>query len=205
MATESAGPVTRPSLLVRLRDAQDVESWRTFVQVYLPLVLSYCRRRGLQDADAADVSQDVLAELARAIRTFEYDPRRGRFRDWMGTITRRKIARFHHQRSRGAAAPAATLVDLENTVAAEPDPEWTEEFHARILQVSLERIRPHFEERTWQAFEKVWLDNCPALETARALDLPIDMVYVAKSRVLKRLREEVLLLAEDIPLLVPLD
>src|SRR5262245_51158989 len=85
---------TRPSLLVRLRDAGDSASWQTFVDLYGPVLYRYARRRGLQDADATDVAQEVLAEVARCIRAFEYQPERGRFRDWLGTVLCRRLARF---------------------------------------------------------------------------------------------------------------
>jgi RNA polymerase sigma-70 factor (ECF subfamily) len=195
---------TRPSLLVRLRDARDAESWQLFVDTYGPLVYRYARRRGLQDADAADVMQEVLAEAARCLPTFEYQPERGRFRDWLGTLTRRRLSRFFRKRA-GAEAGGAEADAAVEEAAAAPDPEWTDEFNAQVLQVALERIRPHFEAPTWRAFERVWLEDRPAAEVAREVGIPVERVYVAKSRVLKQLREEVLLLAEDLPQLAPLD
>jgi RNA polymerase sigma-70 factor (ECF subfamily) len=196
---------TRPSLLVRLRDARDEASWRTFVDTYGPLLYRWCRRQGLQDADAADVGQEVLAEVARSIRTFEYQPQRGRFRDWLGTLTRRRLIRFLEQRGRGATAGGGEAEQALEQESAEPvDPEWTAAFHAQVLRVALDRIRPHFADPTWQAFERTWLSGRSAVEAADELGLPIEAVYVARCRVLKRLEEEVLLLAEDLPHLVPL-
>ena len=74
--------------------ATDAEAWRTFVDLYLPLVFRYCRKRGLQDADARDVTQQVLANIHRAIEGFQYDPNKGKFRNWLGTITLREIMRY---------------------------------------------------------------------------------------------------------------
>ena len=102
MCEPETGP-TQPSLLLRIRDASDEESWQTFVSIYAPLIYRSCRRRGLQDADAADVGQDVLAQVARSIRDFEYQPGRGRFRDWLGTIVRHKVCRFLRNEGRGGA------------------------------------------------------------------------------------------------------
>jgi RNA polymerase sigma-70 factor (ECF subfamily) len=201
MSEFTGAPNTRASLLVRLRDVQDAEAWQTFVKTYALLVYGYCRRKGLQDADAADVTQAVLAEVLRAVRgRFEYQPQRGRFRDWLGTVTHRQLLRF--QRNQGWAGAEADGLD---EVPAAADAAWTEEFNARVLQVALERVQPHFEASTWRAFERVWLEHQPPLEAAAALGLTIDVVYAAKSRVLKRLREELLLLAEDLPQCVPLD
>src|SRR5437763_1051653 len=105
-------PVTRPSLLVRIRDSRDREAWSQFVDVYAPLVYGFARKRGLQDADAADLSQDVLRAVAGAAARFEYDPERGSFRGWLLTVVRNKLRNFlaararHHQGSGDTSAQA---------------------------------------------------------------------------------------------------
>jgi RNA polymerase sigma-70 factor (ECF subfamily) len=199
--TDPAPSQTQPSLLVRLRDVGDAASWQTFVDLYTPLLHRYCRRRGLQDADAADVAQEVLLQVAQSIRTFEYRPERGRFRDWLAAVTHSKLVRWWAKRGPEAAG-GAEADDLAEVPAA--DAEWTAEFNAHVLRAALERARPNFEPDTWRAFELQWLGNRSAAEAAAELGLPLTSMYVAKSRVLKRLREEVLLLAEDLPQLVPL-
>ncbi len=186
---------TKPSLLLRLRDARDALSWSEFAAIYGPIIRGYCRRRGLQEADAADIGQDVLAQVAQSVRSFEYQPARGRFRDWLGTVTRNKIARFHEVQGRAARAAVAT----ERPLAIAEDPEWSAEFHARILDAALARIRVEFEAATWNAFDRVWGGDHAATEVARDLGMSLDAVYSAKSRVLRRLREEVLALADDLP------
>jgi RNA polymerase sigma factor (sigma-70 family) len=193
---------TRPSLLLRIRDAGDAASWEDFAAVYGPIIRGYCRRRGLQEADASDVGQEVLSQVARSIGGFEYLPTRGRFRDWLGTVTRNKITRFLENRGRdGPVLPIdETTARLEDS---REDPEWTAEYHARILKVALERIRDDFEARTWDAFERIWGRDHPAPEVSRDLGMTIDAVYAAKSRVLRRLRDEVLALADDLPGLPP--
>src|SRR5262245_30775776 len=84
-------PDTRPSLLIRIRDVQDRAAWRQFVHIYAPVVYCYARKRGLQDADAADLSQDVLRAVVTAIGRLDYDPQRGSFASWLFTIARRKL------------------------------------------------------------------------------------------------------------------
>ncbi len=203
--TDSASRQTPPSLLVRIRDARDAESWQTFVDLYAPLIYGYCRRRGLQEADAADVSQEVLLQVARSIRGFEYQPERGRFRDWLGAVTRGKVVRWRERQGRAVNGAGGTGDDPLAAVAApDADPEWAAAFNGHVLRAALERTRPHFEPATWRAFELEWLGDRPAAEVARTLGVAVTAVYVAKSRVLKRLREEVLLLAEDVPQRVPL-
>jgi RNA polymerase sigma-70 factor (ECF subfamily) len=196
---------THPSLLLRLRNTTDAEAWQTFVQVYAPVIYGYTRKRGVQDADAADITQDVLTRVSRALRTFEYQPLRGRFRDWLGTVTRHQLLRFlDRQQRQQQVVGDGRAADLEQAIAPEADAEWTAAFHAQLLRAALERIRPHFEADTWRIFERVWQENRPALETAQEVGVTIDKVYAAKMRVLKRLREEILELAEDLPQCVPL-
>src|SRR5262245_26403774 len=84
-------PSTRPSLLVRLRDVGDQDAWRQFVRLYAPVVYAYGRRRGLQDADAADLTQDVLRAVLAAAGRFAYDPRRGSFRGWLFTLAHHRL------------------------------------------------------------------------------------------------------------------
>ncbi len=192
---------TKPSLLLRIRDAGDGAAWGEFADLYGPIIRGYCRRRGLQEADAADVGQEVLAQVSRAIGAFEYEPVRGRFRDWLGTVTRNKIARFFEVRGREDAAAGGGSADLVEAIAE--DPEWSAEFHARILEAALARIRHDFEPATWTAFERLWAGDHRAPDVARDLGLTIDAVYAAKSRILRRLREEVLALADDLPCALP--
>ncbi len=95
---ESASHVrTRPSLLLRLRDRTDAQAWGTFVDLYTPLVYRFCRRRGLQAADAADVAQEVMTQVMRSIGGFTYDPSVGRFRDWLGAVVRTHVGRLHRK------------------------------------------------------------------------------------------------------------
>ena len=201
MDNDASSLHTRPSLLVRIRDPQDAASWRQFVELYTPPVLRYCRLRGLQDADAADVTQEVMAQVARSMRSFRYAPERGRFRDWLGTITRRKVNRHLAKRNLGTSGAGGdnSTDAIENPRAIEADADWSAEFNAQILHAALEKVRPSFGPATWNAFASVWLENRTAAETAAAFGTSLEAVYVAKSKVLKRLEEEVLTLAEDFP------
>src|SRR6516225_12478590 len=104
-------PATRPSLLVRLRDARDQEAWADFVRLYAPAVYRFARRKGLQDADAADVTQEVLRGVAGSIAGLDYDPRQGMFRGWLFTLAHRRLCDWFisRQRRERGSGDSATL------------------------------------------------------------------------------------------------
>ncbi|MFO0909071.1 MAG: sigma-70 family RNA polymerase sigma factor [Isosphaeraceae bacterium] len=192
--------LTSPSLLLRVRDPADSEAWRIFIETYTPLVFGYMRRRGLQASDAADVTQEVMAQVSRSIRTFSYEPERGRFRHWLGTVARTKLLRHLRNSARGGKPGEAAAEEmLRHVEAPESDTLWSEEFEARVLEVAMERVRPEFQETTWRVFERSWIAGLSVAEVAEECGVPVGTVYVSRSRVLKRLREEVVALAEDFP------
>lgn len=187
---------TSASLLLRIRDPQDHEAWTTFVNVYSPLVRRYCARKGLQPADAADVAQEVMARVAKSIPAFDYDPTRGRFRAWVGTLVAHQIA-THRAKAAQAPPPAPLAADVPDPAAA--DPHWDHEFTEHLLAVSMDRVRGEFEPATWEAFAATWVRHEPPAAVAARLGIALHAVYVNKSRVLNRLQAEILLLAADLP------
>ncbi len=181
---------TSSSLLIRIRDPQDSTSWGLFVDVYTPVVYRYLVNRGLQDADARDLTQETLIEVARGIQKFEYRPESGRFRDWLAVVVRRRLYRFWSQRR---AEPTDEL-ELQ---ANGDNGEWVEVFQSELLRSAITRVRAEVEEKTWLAFSMTWLEDRPASEVSQLLEMPIDLVYSAKARFLRRLESEVRMLGED--------
>src|SRR5919109_722672 len=104
-------PPTRASLLLRLRDPHDEAAWGEFVNLYVPLVYGYLCKQGLQDADAADLCQDVLGAVAGAVGRLEYDPAKGAFRNWLFTIVRRKLANWRALRRNRAEGGGGSTTD----------------------------------------------------------------------------------------------
>lgn len=189
-------PSTRVTLLARLATGNDAEAWKIFVDLYAPLVYNFCRSRGLQDADAQDVTQQVLTSVHRFIERFNYDPARGRFRDWLGVVTLHAIRRHQRRRGRAQARGGGELsaIELANSAV---DPGWIDEFNDYLFHKAVERIRPEVESEVWRAFEWTWLENMPPREAAARLGRPVGWVYKARYRVVQRLRKELEFLASD--------
>ena len=188
-------PLTRVSLLNRLKDGQDVEAWREFVGIYGPVVYGFARKRGLQDADAADLMQEVLRSVVRNAERMEYDPSRGTFRGWLYTVTRNKIYNFlngqrNRARATGDSASQERLDAVPDRQTDQPD-DWELEYQRRISSRAMDLVRHEFQSNTWKAFWGTAVEGRNAQEVGVELQMSPGAVYVAKSRVLARLREEV--------------
>jgi RNA polymerase sigma-70 factor (ECF subfamily) len=181
-------------LLVRVK-AQEREAWYRLVQLYTPMVYSWCRRARLQAADAADVGQVVFKTVWQKINDFHRLGPRDSFRGWLRAITHSKIVDFHRQRLNEVVAQADSeeMTLMEQAPAPElpdPDPE-TDGAEATLLyHRAITLVRDDFEEKTWLAFRTVVMDGRTPEDAACALDMTVNAVYLAKSHVLKRLREE---------------
>jgi RNA polymerase sigma-70 factor (ECF subfamily) len=187
-------PITRASLLVRIRDARDQEAWRHFVQIYAPVVYGYARERGLQDADAADLTQEVLRAVSAAVGRFNYDPQRGSFRGWLFTVTHHKLHDFlagQKRQCRGTGGAAAREL-LEAQPARDEDQAlWDLEYERRLFNWAAEQVRDRFHDSTWRAFWLTAVDGKSGQEVADRLGMTVAAVYLAKSRVMARLREQI--------------
>jgi RNA polymerase sigma-70 factor (ECF subfamily) len=194
-------PTTQRSLLVRLRDSQDGQAWTQFVEVYAPLVYGFARKHGLQDADAADLTQEVLRAVAGAAGRLEYDPQRGSFRGWLFTIVRNKLRNFlsspqHRWKGSGDSQIQALM---EEQPAPEDDGtrRWDQEYEQRLFDWAAAQVRRGFEDKTWQAFWQTAVEGKHPKQVAEALAISVGAVYIAKSRVLARLRDQVQQLQVD--------
>jgi RNA polymerase sigma factor (sigma-70 family) len=185
-------PSTRASLLVRLRNPSDGAAWRQFVDLYAPLVYSYVRKQGLQDADAADLCQDVLAAVAGAVGRLEYDPARGAFRNWLFTVVRHKLSNWRTAKSnrwRGSGDSATHELLDQCPEAHETGDAWEAEWEQRVFAWACEQVRHDVTEATWQAFWRTAVDAQPGKRVAAELGMTVAAVYLARSRVLSRLKD----------------
>lgn len=179
---------TSVSLLQRLNRPQDAEAWPRFVRLYTPLLFYWARRTGLNQEDAADLVQDVLTTLVQQLPKFQYDQAKS-FRRWLHAITLNKW----RERGRRKALPRASADDPGLSAvagAAEPLELDEAEYRQRLVAQAMQVMQAEFEETTWKACWEAVVSGRPAAEIAAELGVSVDVVYGAKSRVLRRLRQE---------------
>ena len=187
-------PTTRVTLLTQLRqDPSDQAGWDEFVERYGRHIYRWCRQWKLQDADAEDVTQDILVKLTQKLRAFAYDPSRS-FRGWLKTVAHHAWRDFED--SRRHAQPAAgdsQVSELLQTLEAREDlaQKLEEAFDLELLEAAKVRVRLRVAPHTWEAFRLMALEGLPVAEVAARVQLQVAMVYVAKSKVQRMLQEEV--------------
>jgi RNA polymerase sigma factor (sigma-70 family) len=186
---------TSASLLLRLRDPRDGKAWGEFVDTYAPLVHRFCRKQGLQDADAADITQDVLSRVFRAIPKLEYDPARGGFRKWLFTAVRNRLRDYFDQQRRKSKATGDSKVQQQLAEAPERgggmELEWDREYRRHLYAAAARAVASEVTAPTWQAFQRTAVEGREPAEVAAELKLSVAAVYLAKSRVMARLRAAV--------------
>ncbi len=184
---------TSATLLARLRLAPaDQGAWAAFADRYGRKVYGWCRHWGLQEADAQDVTQDVLVRLAGKIGGFEYDPTR-RFRAWLKTLARHALSDFCDARGRAGAAGGGEGVDRLHSVEAREDllQRLDAEFDREVLEAAVARVRMRVTPKSWRVFELTAQDGRSGAEAAAELGMTVAAVFVTKGRVQKMLQDEV--------------
>ena len=190
----SDSPQTRASLLVQLRDGTNHAAWQEFIKLYGPVVYGFARKRGLQDADAADLMQEVMRSVSAAIGRLDYDRNQGTFRGWLFTITRNKIFTFlsaRRIRPQGSGDTTTNRLLEEHPDEEEASNAWEMEYQRRLAAMAMDRVKGEFQETTWRAFWLTAVEGRSAADVAGQVGLSPGAIYVAKSRVLARLKEEV--------------
>jgi RNA polymerase sigma-70 factor, ECF subfamily len=184
-------PETCHSLIVRLQCRDDEAAWEEFVAIYRPVIVRVAVARGLQPTDAEDLAQQVLLSVARSIPQWEHDPARARFRTWLGRIIRNAVVNAVARRTadRGIGGTGA-MVSLRNTVSPQDDLALLEtEWQREAFRWAADQVRDEVDTSTWEAFRLTAIESLPASEAARRTGKSIGAVYMAKSRVMKRLKE----------------
>jgi RNA polymerase sigma-70 factor (ECF subfamily) len=188
-------PETRASLLVRMRNPQDGRAWSEFVQIYEPLVYRLARGQGFQDADARDLTQQVLMAVAARVEQWNPDRSKGSFRGWLFRVARNLMVNLLVNRRRHPPGTGATdvhrLLDQKLAPAGEESALFELEYRRQLFRWAAEQIRGEFREKTWTAFWQTCVDGCEIKQAAQRLGMSVGAVYIARSRVLARLRQKV--------------
>jgi RNA polymerase sigma-70 factor (ECF subfamily) len=199
---------TRRSLLTRLKQWDDQESWRDFFDTYWKLIYGVARKSGLEDTEAQDVVQETVASVARRMPEFKYDPAIGSFKSWLLRLTRRRIADQYRRRPKECLLPSPPSDQTARTAMVEtiPDPKglelevvWDDEWRRNRLDAALTCVKRRVAPRQYQIYEAHVIKEWPLGEVARTLGVSARQVYLAKSRVgalvkkeLKRLESQML-------------
>jgi RNA polymerase sigma factor (sigma-70 family) len=185
--------MTRRSLLSRLRDLDNRESWRTFFDLYWRMLYNMARRTGLSEADAQDVVQQTVVMVARQMPAFHYDPARGKFKNWLFRIVRRRVAdhlrRIYREpvEERLAHDPPDADEDApdagEDAVAGEFGAAWEQEWEQTVLEAAVARVRSQVNPKHFQVFDYCVRQGWPAAKVAATLSMNAAQVYLARHRV----------------------
>lgn len=185
---------TSLSLLDRLRTVPDEASWSQLTGLYSPLIRKWIGSEAVAGADVDDLVQEVLLVVLQRLPDFEHNTRTGAFRCWLRRITVNCLRKFRdakrmRPRAAGGSSFQERMAGLEDS-SSEISRQWDREHDLHVTHRLLQILRPEFQSDTWLAFQYVSLEHRSASEAAEALNISVNAVYVAKSRVLKRLRQE---------------
>jgi RNA polymerase sigma-70 factor (ECF subfamily) len=186
--------VTSATLLERLRDTRDADAWGRLVELYAPLIRGWAERLNVRGADADDLVQEVMAVVVRRFPEFVHPEKPGAFRGWLRAIAANCARTMWKARRVNPTAPGGT--DFGGYVARLEDPAddfaraWEREHDLHVTRRLLDRIKGDFEARTWELFRRFVLEGQSAEQVAAETGTTPNAVYIAKSRVLARLREE---------------
>jgi RNA polymerase sigma-70 factor (ECF subfamily) len=182
-------------LLDRLCDPQDQAAWGEFVDLYGPLLFTFARRRVPQDADAADIMQEVL----RAVLGGTYQRPHGRFQKWLVTILLNKIRNFHAARLRRCEVSGGTAVQerLEEEPSRSDEEEWNRDREQHLFHVAAERVQARTNPVHWDVFVRAALQNRSGADVARSLNVSVANVYAIKSRIMKEIKDVIQQFGED--------
>ena len=187
-------PKTRVSLILRLHHAADAEAWQEFVEIYQPLVFRLALKKGLQPADARDLTQEVLLRVAKAVNQWNPNPDQGTFRGWISRITRNMVIDFFRSRQRlPVTSDETSIFKLVHSTPQSSEDTGLFDFEQerQIFAWAAEKIRPAFNDTTWQAFWLTAVDQKKPEQVAGDLGISRGAVYIAKSRVMARLKETI--------------
>lgn len=186
-------PETRETLIQRLPNAADVEAWDGFVEIYEPLLFRLARGRGMQPADAEDFVQEVLAAVVRNIERWVARKDRGSFRAWLFRIAFNLgvnfVTRPKHQRFGSGDSQIARMLEELPSASADSSELFLKEYRRELFRWAAERVREQVSERQWMVYWLTSVEERPVSEVAAEYEMSVGSIYIARSRITKRIRE----------------
>jgi RNA polymerase sigma-70 factor (ECF subfamily) len=192
---------TRHSLLSRLKNGQDQDSWRSFFETYWRAIYSTARRSGLEDVEAQDVVQETVISVFKSIQHAGYDKSKGRFKYWLLRVTKRRIVDELRKRIKGQISlsldSSSSKAGVEDPLQQIPDPAgceleaiWETEWEHNLLEAALERVKQKVDAKNYQIFDLHVFKNRSVAEVAQVTNVSPARVYLVKHRIQKVLRQE---------------
>jgi RNA polymerase sigma-70 factor (ECF subfamily) len=200
---DSDAPKTRRSLISRLRNLDDRDSWQKFFDTYWKLIYSVARKAGCTEQEAQEVVQETTVAVSKYIQDYQYDPQRCSFKNWLLQKTRWKIIDQVRKRPPGFVQPFAPATDTSRTPTVEriPDPEsleldgmWDEEWEKNLLDAAMERVKRRVKPDHYQIFYLSAVRHLAVKQVAKAMGVSVPQVYLVKHRVAALIKKEVRLL-----------
>lgn len=199
---------TRESLLSRLKDWEDDESWREFFGIYKKLLFSFAIKAGLSEQESEEVVQETIISVAKTIKDFQYDPERCSFKSWLRHLAQKRIADSFRRRARQPQMKETAHVGTVRTAAIErvPDPAaanldalWEEEWQKELLEAAIARVKAEVSSEQYQMFDFYVLKKMPVSKVASALGTNAGQIYLAKHRISRLIKKEVSRLEKQMP------
>jgi RNA polymerase sigma factor (sigma-70 family) len=201
MDPERSDPLpTRPTLLGRLKDWSDQESWKRFFETYWKLIYSTAVKSGLTDSEAEEVVQETVLSVARTMPEFKYDPAACSFKTWLLHLTRKRIADQFRKRPPAGARRTSRTAKPEDTATVErmPDPTgseleklWDEEWQRNLMDAAMQHVRAQISSRQYQIFDLYVTKGWSVRDVSRTLHVSVGQVYLARHRVMALVKKEV--------------
>ena len=192
-------PETRDSLLMRVADTRDQTAWEQFARIYRPVVYNVARMRGLQDADAQDVAQQVLLSVSKALPNWERRDESTRFRHWLCRMARNATINMltRQPKDRAVGGPLLPVDIPEDHANSDLDSTLVREYRRQLFRQAAEHVRTRADATTWQAFAMTMIDGLSINEVAKPLQKSEAVIYASRSRIMRRLRDTVKAMEED--------
>lgn len=185
---------TNESLLGRIKDPANEQAWSEFLAIYRPVILRMAQRRGLQVSDAEDLAQDIFVSISRTIESWQSGPDRPPFRAWLYKVTRNAIINKLQSHARRQGSGKTSVMEALHQIPFDDEhskEELIKESQAEAFRWAVAEVRPEFSDTIWAMFWRTAVEGLPTEQVASSVHSSVGAVYVARWRVLKRIKERV--------------